>query len=1479
MTGYTARKLISSILLSLIVSVITLFLLKSPPGGLMILPGNLKIEETKTPPKIKKTEKTPEMRAQFAADRWQFEYDMLKDPATGEIPENIRQIELSQALRAPILDHSQRGAGFTVTGRGPNNLGGRTRAMAFDVRYSTNQTILAGGVSSGVFRTTNGGASWTKVSPNDEIHNVTAIAQDPRSGFEDTWYYATGETSGNSASLGSFYYGTGIYKSIDGGANWTFLGNSNTGSLETFDSRADFISKLAVDPTSGDVYAAALGTILRSQDGGSTWSQVLGNTSGSWSTTHMTDVVVTSAGRVFAAFSGVVPNNYDGVWTSASGDLSSWTHLAGTGSGTTPGSWHSYNGYGRVVIAIAPSNEDLLYVLYDNDFSSSCSGTAGVEADLFLWDQSGSSWTDLTANLPDESGCLEGNDPFAIQGGYDMVVAVKPNDASTVFVGGTNIYRSTDGFTSTGNTTRIGGFASAASYTLYTNHHPDIHVIAFAPTSNDTLYTGSDGGIHKADISVTTPSWTSLNNDYVTYQYYHVAIHPSTGSEVVTGGAQDNGTAYSASGTSHSSILGGDGGAVGISSSGTRFASVQNGTMAREGVNITPSSAVSSIFVTYYLLDPDNTEILYYAGGQELYRTTAASTVNTSGWTEITGVEATLSGNIRSMAVTRGSGYSATDASRLLYIGTEDGKVYRLDDPAYTSVGTNPTDITPGTAGSGIVSGIAVNPNDDNEILVTYSNYGINSIYHTTDANSGTPVWTNIEGNLSSASFRSASIMEEGGTTYYIAGTSVGLYCTQTLNGGSTVWSSIGSSSVGYAVVSSLALRADDNYLLAGTHGNGMFMVEPPRGPEISFNLASSSTTESTTSTVGCRGYTDVTVEMKIASPPTGDATVTVTVSGTAQDTSDFEVQTANNVLTFADGLSTSQNFSIRIYDDTDGESDETIVLDFTVSGTTDATKASYNSTHTLTISDNDTDPGGSVEFLNEDFEGVVSGWGLGGFAPNYTGTNQWTVSTSGGMTGSGSAYNSTNGASLTYDNTTSDDVLLRSPLVTTTGYTGINLSFDFKADGESGADYGSLLYSYNGSSYFSIEGTSTGPYVGVSTATTREITLPSALDDTTFYLGWRWQNNNNSTGNDPPFTIDNILVDNGGADVSSTLSSTASEYFGPYGTAHFYDGSGNLLVSLENNSDYDYGCTSVTIDRAGSTSAQAWSTNTEEYLASKSFSISPTNNSPGAGDSYTITMYYTSAEISGWAANTDVAHTAADFKIVKTPGAISDLSPANQDAVVNASTTYTSFGDGYAFSATFDTGFSGFGGGDITAPLPVNYLNFAANQIDNQVLLEWITDWELNNDYFEVQRSSDRTLFTPIGEVKGVGNSQVRQKYSFIDEYPQTTVNYYRLKQIDIDGAYEYSPIVEVSIEEKKPILLGPNPFSDHLLLEAWLVEPGTCEFHLFNTAGEKVFSFRKEYKGRLSEKLLLPQLSRGVYIYQIDNNGEILTGKLTRL
>ncbi len=802
------------------------------------------------------TKKTKASKAMRLEGYMNHEITMLRNPATETIPEGSFEAERAQARE--ILER-QRLEGRPLVNsysfQGPENLGGRTRSVVYDKRFNgtTNRIILAGGVSGGVYKSVDDGATWTRKSPLGDHFSCTSIAQDTRAGFEDTWFYTVGEASGNSAGAqGASYSGNGVYKSTDNGETWARLTASNTTPLETFSTAADYITKVIVHPVSGHVYIASLATIMRSTDGGTTWGTVLSGPLSSSS--QQTDIVVAATGRLYAAFGGTNDSSVDGVWASPpgpmSGDLGTWTQIAGAGAGGSPTGWNAEPAYGRVVLAIAPSDEKFLYALYFSGGSPPCPGAA-KEAELFRWDDTMGTWTELSAGLPDEPGCLGGNDPFAVQGGYDLVIAVKPDSASTLFLGGTNAYRSTDAGVSW---TRIGGYGAPRAHSPFADSHPDIHSFAFSPISSTTMICGNDGGVQRTTANLApVVAWSQINIGYRTYQYFHVTLDPRSGNSKVMGGAQDNGTTRNVggTGTTFEGIFGGDGVSVGLSDliGGVQYEYVgfQAGGIQRRpstdpsgfATDIMPISepgVSSGLFVTLFKLDADNSEILYYANDEVLYRTLSASTVDPSTWTTMTGVAAAVSSarKITAISPSRGTYAPATSS---LFIGASDTtsplttapKVFRLDDPAGVPAGTGPVDISSASFPVGaFVSSIAVHPTSDDTVIVTFSNYGVSSIWITTTANSVAPTWTEIEGTLSLPSVRSSAISVKGATTEYFVGTSTGLYMTTTIAGAGTTWTQEASGEIGNAVVASLALRPVDNKLLVGTHGYGMWYTAPP---------------------------------------------------------------------------------------------------------------------------------------------------------------------------------------------------------------------------------------------------------------------------------------------------------------------------------------------------------------------------------------------------------------------------------------------------------------------------------------------------------------------------------------------------------------------------------------------------------------------------------------------------------------------------
>jgi hypothetical protein len=194
--------------------------------------------------------------------------------------------------------------------------------------------------------------------------------------------------------------------------------------------------------------------------------------------------------------------------------------------------------------------------------------------------------------------------------------------------------------------------------------------------------------------------------------------------------------------------------------------------------------------------------------------------------------------SISALDVTRGDYFP----SHALYIGTSNGKIFRLDNPRNTASTTSPADITPAQitalGASVYISDIATNPNNDEEVMAVVSNYAVSNnsainIWWTNNAKSVTPTWKLAEGNLTLPSVRSAKIIvkKDGAgvaVTEYYVGTSVGLYSAvniaATLQSGGTVnWVREGANVLNFAVVSSLDYRPQDNVFLVGTHGNGLF--------------------------------------------------------------------------------------------------------------------------------------------------------------------------------------------------------------------------------------------------------------------------------------------------------------------------------------------------------------------------------------------------------------------------------------------------------------------------------------------------------------------------------------------------------------------------------------------------------------------------------------------------------------------------------
>jgi len=235
-------------------------------------------------------------------------------------------------------------------------------------------------------------------------------------------------------------------------------------------------------------------------------------------------------------------------------------------------------------------------------------------------------------------------------------------------------------------------------------------------------------------------------------------------------------------------------------------------------------------------------------------------------------------------------------------------------------------------------------------------------------------------------------------------------------------------------------------------------------------------------------------------------------------------------------------------------------------------------------------------------------------------------------------------------------------------------------------------------------------------------------------------------------------------------------------------------------------------------------------------------------------------------------------------PFLLSDLRVAHWEAPTPSWVSYGAIGTNLTFqngasfmgSSIGISTFSPFTIGSVTAALPVELSNFSAARNGNDVKLSWTTQSERNNAYFDVQRSADGVGFSSIGKVNGAGNSSLAVNYNFTDNNPLAGRSYYRLRQVDYDEQFAYSPIVSVNGGESKALSVYPNPVADQMMVQY----PKA-----FKGAGYRVIAMdgRVMKSGILQENsnqmiINTSSLNRGSYILVINNNGDQYQQKIQK-
>ncbi|MFM7543785.1 MAG: VPS10 domain-containing protein [Ignavibacteria bacterium] len=718
--------------------------------------------------------------------RWEWYWESRLMP-NGEFPsptitmdESRRYFEMHASKQSPgtLSSDDWEFAGPTTSPGKYHGLG-RLNCVAF--HPTDKQVFWVGSPSGGLWKTTDGGSTWSTKTDDLPVLGISDIAIDPTN--TNIMYIATGDGDGGGGLL--LPHGDtksiGVLKSTNGGSTWSATGLSSTVS------ELKLIRRLLIHPNNPQrLLAATSDGIWMTSNGGKTWEKTQ---TGRFIDLefHPTDPSIVYASTYAVLFSSdTVSQIYRSTNTG-----SSWTSVA------------TLDGVRRIDMAVSKHSPNVVQGL--------CADLYGGLSGIWTSTDNGASFSETftgteSTNLLNTSYNASG---IGGQGFYDLALAINPFDVNEIWVGGINTWKSNDG-AKTWKLNTMWVQDSSINPNQVQVVHADKHFMMYHPLDSGVMFQCNDGGLYKTTNA--GADWIDLSNGLGISQIYRIGVAQTT--DLVIAGLQDNGSKGRVEDVWIELPGGGDGMNCIIDYSDHNFLywSVQYGVIYRfdglkpstEAISINipdgqiENTSPTGAWITPFVLHPRNPKVLY-AGYHRIFKTTDRG----DSWTAISPV--LNSDLLQYLAISpsdENTIYAATPDS--LYGTTDGGQNWK-----YISIGIP----------SAHISNITVDPLNSKRIYITISGYlEGKKVFISPDAGDN---WYNYSGSLPNVPVN-CIVYQEGSNEGLYIGTDIGVFYT---DASMTDWIPY-QNGLPNVIVNDLEISYRDKTLWAGTYGRGLWATE-----------------------------------------------------------------------------------------------------------------------------------------------------------------------------------------------------------------------------------------------------------------------------------------------------------------------------------------------------------------------------------------------------------------------------------------------------------------------------------------------------------------------------------------------------------------------------------------------------------------------------------------------------------------------------